>query len=1657
MMRSVLSRKLWKAIFGPAVLWMIWVGLAPNLAHGATCSRALTANVAALDHLFFYNRLGAVNPAGMIFALRGDIVPLNPALGLVPGNVQLRSDKRPRPLVLRMNVGDCLQVSLQNLLASAPVDEEQPATRTASVHAMGMQLVRSMASDGSNVGQNASSLAPPGGRATYTFYAEREGAHLLYSAAATTGGEGDGGSLTAGLFGAVNVEPRGAEWYRSQVTQNDLELARVGQTADGHPILNYDAVYPNVEPWISKGLAGRPILKMLNGSEIVHSDLTAIITGPNQGRFPAGTYRPNPTEPDRDQPFREFTFIYHDEIMAVQAFPAFEDPVFEHTLHGVRDGFAINYGTAGVGAEIIANRFGVGPMWNCTECKYEEFFLASSAVGDPAMVVDVPANVTDGGGNLILGPKATRALYPDDPSNVYHSYIRDHVKFRLLHGGAKEHHIHHLHAHQWMYTPDSDHSAYLDSQAIGPGSAYTLEILYNGSGNRNQTVGDSIFHCHFYPHFAQGMWALWRTHDVFEAGTQLDAEGRPAPGSRALPDGEIAAGTPIPAVVPLPTRAMAPMPGPVHLIAFDFNGDGKPDTSHVVVDDPNKNPGYPLFVPMLAGHMPPQPPLDLVDDGGLPRHVIIGGMANSTTTRLDFSKELATANAVAIPLGGTPVEQAAMAFHGQRCHDTFLPNGAAALCADTNGDSIKDSGGFITNGLPRKTPDNPLGGQAGAPFADPCIDDNGNAVGTPRVYKTANIQLDMILNKAGWHFPQARMIALWEDVAPTLSGTRPPEPFFFRANSQDCITYYHTNLVPHVYELDDFQVRTPTDIIGQHIHLVKFDVTSSDGSSNGWNYMDGTFAPIEVQQRIAAINAVCDGVGCGLLSLDGSTRTPLAAQLHPFFKNVSGVEALGAQTTVQRWYADPVLNNAGEDRTLTTVYTHDHFSPSTHQQVGLYAGLLIEPQGSRWRNPETGVFFGEDPNRVDGGPTSWRADILTANSADSYREFMFEFADFQLAYTANDKPIDPPAREEVGLPFLVAPADVCPGGVPLPCPEAISAEDPGTMTINYRNEPLALRVVVDPDAPLPAQAAGDAGDLSKAYLSNITRAYAPMNLMPGDPGYPYPAMTAGVQRGDPFTSLMRAYEKDRVQVRILVGAQEEGHNFTIHGLKWLFEPSDPNSGYRNSQIMGISEHFEFHFEMPVKRGAGAFADYLYQASSSTDDQWNGAWGILRGYTTAQADLLPLPNNDPVGIPPSNLSGFNGICPTSAPVRRYHVTAITAQQALPTRTLAYNSRTNQGGQLHDPTAILYVRMGDLDAAGKLRSGVPVEPLILRARAGECLEVTLINRLPALLSDLPGFFTLPMIVENFNANQVAPSSQVGLHPQLVHYDATQGNGFNVGFNPLQTVGPGGILRYRWYAGDVRMDPNGGNSLVATPVEFGAINLMPADPIKHPSKGAIGALIIEPQGSTWVEEVTSRASATVTNPDGTSFREFVVMFQNSLNLRRGFGNGAAVPNTADSEDSEDSGQKALNYRTEPTWKRLGYEPDTLLEQTRTFNFTNALSNAQVGGDPVTPIFTARMGTPVRFRVLHPGGNQRNHVFQLHGHIWEKEPYTNGSTVLGSNSLSEWLGGQAGIGPSNHLDLLLKNGAGGGFRITGDYLYRDMASFLFDGGLWGIFRVTP
>jgi len=204
-------------------------------------------------------------------------------------------------------------------------------------------------------------------------------------------------------------------------------------------------------------------------------------------------------------------------------------------------------------------------------------------------------------------------------------------------------------------------------------------------------------------------------------------------------------------------------------------------------------------------------------------------------------------------------------------------------------------------------------------------------------------------------------------------------------------------------------------------------------------------------------------------------------------------------------------------------------------------------------------------------------------------------------------------------------------------------------------------------------------------------------------------LTSDVQPGDPFTPLLRAYEDDPVQIRILVGAHEEGHNFSVNGIKWKFEPSDPNSGFRNNQMMGISEHFEFVVPKLPRKSDGKTADYLYQPGKAVDDQWNGLWGLMRVYGTKKVDLIELPNNPKNNtLDWTNQGDFNGVCPKTAPVRGIKVTASTAKKSLPGGTLVYNPRTTNGGKLHDPTAIMFFRSEDLDpVTGVIKPGVAIE--------------------------------------------------------------------------------------------------------------------------------------------------------------------------------------------------------------------------------------------------------------------------------------------------------------------------------------------------------------
>ena len=113
--------------------------------------------------------------------------------------------------------------------------------------------------------------------------------------------------------------------------------------------------------------------------------------------------------------------------------------------------------------------------------------------------------------------------------------------------------------------------------------------------------------------------------------------GRPR-GSRALPDSEIAAGTPIPAIVPIPMLAMAPLPGPVEInnatgqVVAAGDGDRQPRLSVL-----RSRPGRPPAAPSAAGLRRLDTATSI--DGGLPRHIVTDGAATSAADPLQLREE----------------------------------------------------------------------------------------------------------------------------------------------------------------------------------------------------------------------------------------------------------------------------------------------------------------------------------------------------------------------------------------------------------------------------------------------------------------------------------------------------------------------------------------------------------------------------------------------------------------------------------------------------------------------------------------------------------------------------------------------------------------------------------------------------------------------------------------------------------------------------------------------------------------------------------------------------------------------------------------------------------------------------------------------------------
>ena len=428
-------------------------------------------------------------------------------------------------------------------------------------------------------------------------------------------------------------------------------------------------------------------------------------------------------------------------------------------------------------------------------------------VGEAAGSVQATVDDTGSRGHIeVLSDALLPKAYRGDPTHV-----------RLIHAGVMETHPFHQHTNRWRQEPNDPLSTRLDVQSIGPGQTFDLD--YEGGAGEAITEdpanptdgaremadwvaagrhdlaalaiskasnGDQVFHCHLYPHFAQGFWAALR---VFDRQRPVDAKLWPDAVPRTYPDA-----TPIEPLVLLrdfDLRAINPSTNAqVGLTAM-------PDAAH---------PGYPLFVKgeylQRAYRAPGAVVADRFAGSGLnwrrPGDTVRDYDSPATT---DFER----ANMVTRPGGNGP-----RAVPGAFFLDPCPPGAPVREYHPTAIDAR-----IVYNKAGWHDPDGKM--YVEAPPSNP-QDPSSSIEVADRIRQRIN------------------------------DGSVQPEPYNLRARLGECVSMRTTNathlnddtgepLDVHDPGSNAYHPATPMTELSTHVHLVRFDELATDGTSIGWNYV----------------------------------------------------------------------------------------------------------------------------------------------------------------------------------------------------------------------------------------------------------------------------------------------------------------------------------------------------------------------------------------------------------------------------------------------------------------------------------------------------------------------------------------------------------------------------------------------------------------------------------------------------------------------------------------------------------------------------------------------------------------------------------------------------------------------------------------------------
>ncbi len=184
--------------------------------------------VVALNTRINYNNDGDHDPHGIIFALKDDVYEI------LEGNIN------PEPLIIRANVGECVEVTLYNQLKDSfhhekehgypdvPVSAPFPPSKRISMHAQHV-VYDVKYSDGATVGFNLDQTVGPDESITYRWYVDRDfGSANLWDMADIRN------HRHHGAFGMLIAEPRGSEYLDPMSRE---EVSTGSQVVISNPLL----------------------------------------------------------------------------------------------------------------------------------------------------------------------------------------------------------------------------------------------------------------------------------------------------------------------------------------------------------------------------------------------------------------------------------------------------------------------------------------------------------------------------------------------------------------------------------------------------------------------------------------------------------------------------------------------------------------------------------------------------------------------------------------------------------------------------------------------------------------------------------------------------------------------------------------------------------------------------------------------------------------------------------------------------------------------------------------------------------------------------------------------------------------------------------------------------------------------------------------------------------------------------------------------------------------------------------------------------------------------------------------------------------------------------------------------------------------------------